>query len=123
MRCAEKVFSINNAGFVVLHGGAFCFLCSLSTDIFLLVNDSSLILYSYKLKEKTMSKQKLEKTVRKELELLNNQIDEKIIKGMSYAKEAKRHKFLLNSLYNLRRERSTFSWFGKALSLSKTFIF
>lgn len=58
-----------------------------------------------------MSKQNLEKILRRELEVLNDQIDQKIIKGLSYAREAKRHKFLLSSLANVRREaRSSSGW-------------
>lgn len=70
-----------------------------------------------------MSKQNLEKSFRKELEILNDQIDQKIIKGLSYAKESRRHKFILQSLTNLRRkEESSSGWFSKSFSLASTFI-
>jgi hypothetical protein len=62
-----------------------------------------------------MNKQKLEITMRKELENLNNQIDEKIIKGLSYSKEAKRHKFILARLSEIRRQSNT-GWFSRSLS-------
>ena len=71
-----------------------------------------------------MSKQNLEKEVRKELEALNDQIDRKIIKGMSYAREARRHKFLLGSLSRMRRSQSVRSgWLTRSLGLVSTFIF
>ncbi|MBA3732894.1 hypothetical protein H0W91_00785 [Patescibacteria group bacterium] len=53
-----------------------------------------------------MSKQNLERALRRELEVLNDQIDEKIIKGLSYSKEARRHKFILQSLSNIRRSQT-----------------
>ena len=57
-----------------------------------------------------MSKQNLEKTLRKELEILNDLIDRKIIRGLSYAREASRHKFILSSLSNIRRTDSRVGW-------------
>lgn len=64
-----------------------------------------------------MSKQSLEKILRKELEVLNDQIDEKIIRGLSYAKEAKRHKFILSSLANIGREtKSNSGWLTKSFN-------
>lgn len=40
------------------------------------------------------------KTAQKEIENLNELIDMKIIRGLNYHKEAKRHKFLLSKLGN-----------------------
>ncbi len=60
-----------------------------------------------------MSKQQLEKALRRELAALNRQIDEKIIKGISYAREARRHKFIVSTLDNLRRSRQ--NWMMRAL--------
>ncbi|HAO64937.1 TPA: hypothetical protein DCQ44_03085 [Candidatus Taylorbacteria bacterium] len=71
-----------------------------------------------------MSKQNLEKAFRQELEVLNDIIDQKIIKGLSYVREARRHKFLLSSIARLRRVSGTQSgWFSKSFSLVSTFIF
>ena len=71
-----------------------------------------------------MSKQNLEKELRSELEALNDQIDRKIIKGLSYVREARRHKFLLGSLARLRRSATTHSsWFIRSFSLVSTFLF
>ncbi len=58
-----------------------------------------------------MSKQNLEKALRAELELLNNQIDARIVRGLSYAREARRHKLILASIANLRREMRS-NWFS-----------
>lgn len=71
-----------------------------------------------------MSKQNLEKTLREELDILNDQIDRKIIRGLSYAREARRHKFILSRINELRKAQHS-SWFGRsfAFASSNTFIF
>ncbi len=70
-----------------------------------------------------MSKQNLEKTLRDELEALNDVIDQRIIKGLSYTREARRHKFLLSSIASLRRaSRVQSSWFSKSFSMVSTFL-
>lgn len=70
-----------------------------------------------------MSKQNLEKVFRQELEVLNDVIDQKIIKGMSYAKEARRHKFLLSNIANLRRvSRVQSGWLSRSFGLVSTFL-
>lgn len=45
-----------------------------------------------------MSKQKLSKIIKRELQALNETIDWKIVKGLSYQNEARRHKMLLRQL-------------------------
>ncbi len=45
-----------------------------------------------------MSKTRLTKIVRRELQVLNEAIDWKIVKGLPYQSEARRHKFLLQRL-------------------------
>lgn len=71
-----------------------------------------------------MSKQNLEKALRRELETVNDLIDQKIIKGLSYARESRRHKALLSSIASLRRaSRVQSGWFAKSFSLVSTFIF
>ena len=64
-----------------------------------------------------MSKYKLEKALRRELEILNEEIDQRIIRGLSYNKEAKRHKFLLSNLSGLRREKQRFNWLARSFNL------
>jgi hypothetical protein len=66
---------------------------------------------------KNMSKQNLERVLRKELELLNDEIDRKIIRGLSYAKEARRHKFILNRISDVRRAQTGSGWFSKPISI------
>lgn len=63
-----------------------------------------------------MSKQNLEKVLMRELEVLNDEIDRKIIRGLSYTKEAKRHKFILNRLSDIRRAQTGQGWFSHSLS-------
>lgn len=57
-----------------------------------------------------MSKNKLIKTIQRQIEEVNDVIDMKIIKGQSYRRESLQHKFLLNCLknaqYEIRRENS-----------------
>ncbi|KND48906.1 MAG: hypothetical protein AB200_00565 [Parcubacteria bacterium C7867-005] len=67
-----------------------------------------------------MSTQNVEKILRKELETLNNTIDKKILKGLSYAKEAREHKYLLARLLE-RKRASRLSFFSK-LSFVPTFF-
>lgn len=50
-----------------------------------------------------MSKHNVEKMLYKELEALNNTIDMKIIKGLSYVKEANAHKYLLARLLQSKK--------------------
>lgn len=62
---------------------------------------------------KIMSKQNVEKALKKELQILNEVIDRKIVRGLSYSRESKRHKFVLYSLDNLRRQKQ--GWMMRAL--------
>ncbi len=54
-----------------------------------------------------------EKMLARELKILNEEIDRKILRGLSYSREARRHKFILSSLDNLRRTRQ--GWMMRAL--------
>ena len=87
-------------------------------NILIQVKRINLIYISEILIKNIMSKQNLEKTFKKELEILNDQIDRKIIKGLSYAKESRRHKFILQSLNSLSRNNSQSNWFSKSFSLA-----
>ncbi len=55
-----------------------------------------------------MSKQNFEKSLKKELRVLNEIIDMKILRGLPYGAEARRHKFVSNSLTNIKRAKSSF---------------
>ena len=68
----------------------------------------------------------LRRTIRTELEALNRRIDQKILRGLSYANEARRHKFLLARLYDLNRQISNVAqrnWFSRSFGLVSTFLF
>jgi hypothetical protein len=65
-----------------------------------------------------MSKQAFEKEIRKELDRLNRRIDEKIIRGLSYAAEARRHKQLI-----ARLRGPQVSWFSRSLSYVSALMF
>lgn len=60
-----------------------------------------------------MSKYNLEKALRRELSVLNEVIDRKIVRGLSYAKEARRHKAVVRSLSMMRSS----GWFSKPFSM------
>ena len=65
-----------------------------------------------------MSKYNLEKVLKKELEVLNDVIDQRIIRGLSYTHEAKRHKFILSRIQEMRREsKSGINWLGRSFSI------
>ena len=73
-----------------------------------------------------MSKYKLSKIIQEEINRLNEQIDLKIIKGLSYKREAQRHKFLMSQLRQISRQTSykatppSSRWFMKSLSYMGT---
>lgn len=70
-----------------------------------------------------MSKQNFEKVLRRELASLNDRIDEKIMRGLSYSVEARRHKMILSQLASIRRaSRSGSGWFLKSLSFVSSFV-
>ncbi len=50
-----------------------------------------------------MSKNQMVHIVSRELSNLNRQIDEKIVRGVSYDRDARRHKILLAQLAGVRR--------------------
>ena len=50
-----------------------------------------------------MSKEKLAKTLSSEIKEINEVIDMKVIRGLSYRTEAKRHKLLVRMLQDVNR--------------------
>jgi hypothetical protein len=68
-----------------------------------------------------MSKLKLVYNVEKEIKKLNSTIDLKIIKGLPYRAEARRHKFLM-SQFNSFEKRPSLSFFQKTLHIFASFI-
>ena len=63
-----------------------------------------------------MGKYNLEKKLRKELRIINSEIDDRIIRGLSYAREAKRHRFIVSTLNRIRNSER--SWLTRSLSFS-----
>ena len=63
----------------------------------------------------------MQKNFRKELESLNQKIDAKIVRGRSYVREARRHKFLLSKLYKLDRP-SPFGWLSKSFGFISALV-
>ncbi len=63
-----------------------------------------------------MTQLNLERTLRAQLETLNDIIDRKIVRGLSYAREAREHKQILTRLSNLKRSRG--GWMFRTLSLA-----
>lgn len=55
-----------------------------------------------------MSKYELRKTVQRQLKELNWKIDMKILRGISYREEARRHKILLRQLEHLQKAQGGF---------------
>lgn len=60
-----------------------------------------------------MSKHQAVKTIRAELERLNQDIDLRIIKGVPYRRQALRHKFLMGQLARLAPRRT--GWLQNSL--------
>jgi hypothetical protein len=70
-----------------------------------------------------MSKFILEKNIQSELKKINDIIDIKIIKGISYKRESLRHRFLLNRLVDLHRlPRFHSNWFQRSVNVVATFL-
>ena len=68
-----------------------------------------------------MSKFKLARSVKKEIKKLNNEIDMKIIKGLPYKAEARRHKFLTTQFY-ISNRTSSLSFFKKTIHVFASFV-
>ncbi len=68
-----------------------------------------------------MSKLQLINNIRMEIKKLNKEIDLKIIKGLPYKAEARRHKFLVSQFYGFY-ENTKKSWFQKTLNVFASFV-
>ena len=69
-----------------------------------------------------MSKQKLITTIHTELEKINEQIDLKIIQGLEYKRESKRHKFLVSHLTQVIRGGTKRSWSNRLSHMMASFL-
>ena len=67
-----------------------------------------------------MSKHQAVRNIRAEIDKLNREIDFKIIKGLSYRREALRHKSLTAQLARLAPQRS---WLARSLSAVSMMMF
>lgn len=63
-----------------------------------------------------MTQLNLEKTLRGQLQVLNDIIDRKIVRGLPYSLEAKQHKYILKRLESLKKDRV--GWSFRNLSLA-----
>ena len=68
-----------------------------------------------------MSKFKLARNIKREIKKLNNDIDMKIIKGLPYRAEARRHKFLISQFYTFEKI-SQESFFRRTLHVLASFV-
>lgn len=68
-----------------------------------------------------MSKYQLRKTIKKELRDLNWKIDMKIVRGLSYKTEARRHKFLVMQFNRLSKQGSILSFLGLSNPFTRSF--
>jgi hypothetical protein len=66
-----------------------------------------------------MSSNTFKKAIERELRKLNEEIDSKIVKGLSYMKESKRHKALLRQLNSFKRHTNLFQ---RSFNLITTFL-
>jgi hypothetical protein len=69
-----------------------------------------------------MSKYATIKAIEYELDVINRQIDMKIITGRTYKRDALRHKYLLAQLRTIRA-RDSFDFFGKLSQSFATLVF
>ena len=69
-----------------------------------------------------MSKQKLITTIHTELEKINEMIDLKIIQGLEYKKESRRHKFLVSHLTQAIRGEVKKSWTHRFSHMMASFL-
>lgn len=68
-----------------------------------------------------MSKYELRKTIKKELKDLNWKIDMKIVRGLSYKTDARRHKFLVMQLNRLSSQEKG-GVFGRMAGALTSFV-
>ena len=68
-----------------------------------------------------MSRHQTIRAIRAEIERLNRDIDLKIIRGINYAREARRHKYLMSQLSHLAPSR--FGWVSSSFKLVRMSVF
>lgn len=68
-----------------------------------------------------MSKHQIIRSLRSEIRKINRVIDQKIIMGVPYTLESRRHKFLISQLNRLAPQRP--SIFARSMSFASMFMF
>jgi hypothetical protein len=68
-----------------------------------------------------MNNERMYKTIKGEIEILNRKIDLKIIRGTSYKQEARRHKFLVSQLRTMNKQETP-HWLSKMSSAVASFM-
>ena len=69
-----------------------------------------------------MSSNTFKKAIERELQKLNEEIDNKIVKGISYIKESRRHKSLLKQLDHFSNRKNAFHFFQQSYNYISTFL-
>jgi hypothetical protein len=77
-----------------------------------------LFTYTMNITNNVMSRHQTIKIIRRELDKVNQDIDLKIIKGLSYVKEARRYRFLMSQLRHIAPYRS---WFKRSFGFIALF--
>ncbi len=62
-----------------------------------------------------MSKEKLHTLITRELSKLNAKIDQKTIRGISYSKEARRHRALMSQMRQLKNDALWHGFFNRLM--------
>ena len=70
------------------------------------MNERSRTLYVYQFTKHTMNKHTTEQAILREIATLNKKIDRAIIRGMSYRRDALRHRELLSVMRSMEPERA-----------------
>lgn len=68
-----------------------------------------------------MSKHQIVRSLRSEIKKLNYLIDQKIIAGMPYYRESRRHKFLVSQMNHLTPQGT--NWFARSMTFASLFMF
>jgi hypothetical protein len=69
-----------------------------------------------------MSSNTFKKAVERELQKLNEEIDNRIVKGFSYIRESRRHKSLLKQLDCISKKRNAFHFFRQSYNYISAFL-
>ncbi len=68
-----------------------------------------------------MSKHQIVKSLRSEIKKINYVIDQKIIQGVPYGRESRRHKFLISQMNRLNPPSR--NWLARSMTFAAMFMF